>query len=335
MDDLLLISEVFRFPRKRFYWQTKLHGPRLYLLDWRQKRIVKRIAPPPAFFDREEYRSLRLCYHYSGARGIISSERHVYVALQNAIAVYDRGLQKQVGRIDHRLFNGIHEIVWHRDRLYVTCAVTDAVLTMSADGGEMGVCYLGNNPVFLERFGLAARELDNRLDYRIMHRAQRLFHVNNVAVRDGAVYAHFNRQGSFVMIHPRQEVIVHDPTLLQSHNGQFTPDGRHILIIDTGHNALRVYDSAGTPVRAIDFRGFPLPVDFLREKTFGNGHAVKAGWLRGLAFSASRDDVAYIGFSPAMVIAVDYIRGEFIDCLPLRRNMCFSVHGLHNLSAAR
>lgn len=304
------------------------------MFNWQKKKIIKKLELPLAYFDREEYRPLRLCYHYSGARGIAANDKYVFIALQNTILVYDIGLQKQIRRIDHRLFNGIHEIVWHHDRLYVTCAVTDSVLVMSEDGRELANYYLGNSKYFLEKFNLTARELDNRLDYRLMHRTQRLFHVNNVDVQEGNIYVNFNRQGSFAMIAPRQEVIVNDPALLQSHNGQFSPDGRNILILDTGNNALRMYDPLGKPLRTIDFSGFPLPVDFAKRRNFGQNHDIKAGWLRGMAFSADNKEIVYVGFSPTAVAAVNYRRGEFIDCFQFRRNICISVHGLYNISTA-
>ncbi|MDQ1351721.1 MAG: hypothetical protein QG657_2026 [Acidobacteriota bacterium] len=333
MDDLLLISEVFRFPHKKYYWQMNFFKPQIYMFNWQKKKVIKKLAAPSGYFDEEEYQFLRLCYHYSGARGITSNGKYIFVALQDAIAVYDTGLQKQVGRIDHRLFNGIHEITWYKDRLYVTCAVTDSILVMSEEGKEWGHFYLGNNPYFMEKLDLVPRELDNRLDYRLMHRVKRLFHVNCVRAVGENIYANFNLQGCFARIYPTEEIIIRDPDLRQSHNGQFSPDGRHILINDTANYTLRVYDSLGKPVRAIDLRKFPLPVSFAQKKVFGAGHDIKAGWLRGMAFSCHNKEIVYVGLSPVMVVALNYITGELVDYFQFRRNIWMSVHGLHNMSA--
>jgi hypothetical protein len=333
MADLLLISEVFRFPHRRYYWQMKFLRPRVYLLNWQKRKVVKAMVVPPAYFHDEEYRFLRLCYHYSGARGIAANRKYIFVALQNAILVYDRGLRHLVTRIDHPLFNGIHEIVWHEDRLYVTCAVTDSVLVMSETGEERQRFYLGNHRFFLEQFDLPRRELDNRLDYRLMHRVRRLYHVNTVQVVGEAVYVNLNRQGSFVKIYPEAEIVIRDKDLKESHNAQFSPDGRYILINDTGHYALRVFEAGGRPLRTIDVREFPLPIDFCRQTAFGpSSHFIKAGWLRGLAFSKENEAVVYLGLSPAMVVAVNYITGAFLGYFRFRRNIWISVHGLHNLS---
>jgi hypothetical protein len=331
MDDLLLISEVFRFPNKKHHWQMKFLRPRVYLFNWQKKKILKKIVVPPAYFDREEYRFLRLCYHYSGARGIASNRKYVFIALQNTILVYDTGLREQTARIDHELFNGIHEIYWYKDRLYVTCAVTDSVLVMSEDGRELNKFYLGNNKYFLDRFNLTARELDNRLDYRIMHRIRRLYHINSVQVIGEDIYVNFNRQGSFVKIFPREEIIIRDEKLKHSHNAQFSPTGRYILINDTGNYALRVFDSKGTPLNKIELRKFPLPINFSSQMTFGQHHEIKAGWLRGLAFSRKNEEIVYLGLSPAMVVAVNYISGKFIDYFQFRKNIRISTHGLHNV----
>lgn len=332
MNDILLISEVFRFPHKKYHWQMNFFKPQIYMLDWQKKKITKKLITPPAYFDSEEYEFLRLCYHYSGARGITSNDRYVFIALQDSIAVYDIELHKQVGRIDHRLFNGIHEISWHNDRLYVTCAVTDSILVMSAAGQELAHFYLGNNPYFMKSLGLSPRELDNRLDYRLMHRVKRLFHVNNVQVLGENIYANFNLQSCFARIYPREDIIIQDPALRQSHNGQFSPDGKYILINDTGNYALRVYDPVGKLIKTIDFKQFPLPVNFTEKKIFGKGHDIKAGWLRGMAFSINHKDIVFVGLSPAMVVAVDYINGELIDYRQFRRNIWISIHGLHNIS---
>lgn len=332
MDDILIISEVFRFPHNRYRWQMNFFRPQIYMVNWQKKKIIKKLKTPTAYYDTEEYEFLRQSYHYSGARGITSNDKYIFIALQNAIAVYDIELRKQVGRIDHRLFNGIHEISWHKDRLYVTCAVTDSMLVMSEEGRELAHFHLGNNPYFMEKLDLSPRELDNRLDYRLMHRVKRLFHVNSVQVKGENIYVHFNRQGCFAKIYPKEEIIIRDPALLQSHNGQFSPDGRYILINDTGHDALRVYDSLGKPFKTIDFRPFSLPVNFSEKKVFGQGHDIKAGWLRGMAFSSHNKEIVYVGLSPAMVVAVNYIQGTFIDYLQFRRDIWISVHGLHNLS---
>ena len=332
MDDLLLISEVFRFPHKRYRWEMTLLKPRIYLLNWQKKKILRNIIPPSAYFDREEYRFLRLCYHYSGARGIASNDKNIFIALQNRIVIYDRELREQVGQIHHPLFNGLHEIYWHRDQLYVTCAVTDSVMVMSADGRELDRIFLGNNKYLLENFNLQPRILDNRLDYRIMHRVKRLYHINCVQAIGEDIYINLYKQGSFVKIFPREEIIIQDKTIKQSHNGQFAPGGAHILINDTGNYAVRVFDSAGKPYRTIDIRDFPLPVDWSKQSTFGENHYIKAGWLRGLAFSIEKRHVAYVGVSPAMIVAFNYISGEFIDFFQFRKNSRISVHGLHNLS---
>jgi hypothetical protein len=333
MDDLLAVSEVFRFPNKRYHWQMNFLRPRIYLLNWQKKKILKKIAVPPAYFDKEEYRFLKLCYHYSGARGITSNQKYIFIALQNSILVYDNKLRAQAARIDHELFNGIHEIFWHADRLYVTCAVTDSLLVLSEDGRLLDKFHLGNNNYFLDKFNLQPRQLDNRLDYRLMHRAQRLYHVNCVQVIGDRIYVNLNRQGSFVKIFPEEEIIIVDENLKESHNAQFSPGGQYILINDTRHYSLKVYNNSGRLLRSIDLRKTGLPIDFSKRAAFGHSHhRIKAGWLRGLAFSENNEEIVYLGLSPAIVAAVNYISGELIDYFRLRRNTWISIHGLHNIS---
>jgi hypothetical protein len=332
MDDLLLISEAIRFPQRKHFWQSNWKQTYVYLFDWHTKSILKKVAVPAPSIAQKEYSSLLACYHYHGARGITSNARHVFVALQNSIVVFDKNLDAIVGRMDHRLFNGIHEMVWAEDRLYVTCAVTDAILVMSGEGRELAAFTLGNHEYLLEKFHLPARELDDCLDYRYLHSAERLYHVNNVQVLSGNIYAHFFRQGSFVRIHPRAEVIIHHKHLRQSHNGQYSPNGRFILINDSANKMLRVFDAEGNPFRQIDFRRFPLPVDFSKQERFGQSHSIHSGWLRGMAFSRKCEEIAFVGMSPTLIVALDYISGAMVDYHCFRRDFSIGVHGLHNLS---
>ena len=333
MDDIFLISEVFRFPHKKYQWQIKLFKPRIYLFNWQKKQILKKITTPQAYFNNDEYKFLHLCYHYSGARGITSNSKYVFIALQNTISVYDIDLKKQVGRIDHKLFNGIHEIFWHKDKLYVTCAVTDTVLVLSEEGEELQRFPLGKNKYLLDQFNLGVRELDNRLDYRIMHKASRMFHVNSIQVIGENIYINLNRQGSFVKIFPENKIILRDKNLKESHNAQFTPDGEYILINDTGNYALKVYDPKGILLKTVDLKEFPVPVDFSKQGVFDQNHAIKAGWLRGMAFSVENKEIVYLGLSPAMIISVNYMTGKYMGHYRFRKSVWISIHGLHNLSS--
>lgn len=332
-EDILAVSEVFRFPVRTHPWSPWFPHPNLYVLNWQKQKLLRQFNIPPAHFDAEEYRFLNRCYHYSGARGICASEKFIFVALQNSILVYERGLRTMVRRLEHPLFNGIHEIVWQRGRLYVTCAATDSVIVMDEDGNELQRFCLGSNQFLLDSFRLPRRDLDDRLDYRIMHRVRRLFHVNSVQVRNESIYLHLNRQGSFVKIHPQEEIIIRDADLKESHNAQFTADGRYILVNDTGNHALRVFQASGAPLRSIDIRDFRLPIDFARKKSFGPGqHQVKAGWLRGLALSAVKRDIVYLGLSPAMLISVNYMTGICEGYFRFRKNYHIAVHGICNLA---
>jgi hypothetical protein len=330
MNDLLVVTETMRFPYRRHEWQMMFMRAKIYLLDWQRKKKLKSIISPPAYHI-EEFSSLKRSYHYHGARGVASNAKHVFIAAQNVILVFDHDFNL-VGRLQNRLFNGIHEIQWYRNRLYVTCAVTDAVLVLDDKGQVDESFLLGANPFFTKAFGVEPRQIDNALDYRVMHRCQRRYHINSVCVQNGSIYAGFNFTGAFVRISPDEEVLICDSDLVNCHNAQFTPDGDHILINDTQHYALRVFDSQGNLIRVIDLRKFGLPIDFGRRSMFGKGHHIKAGWLRGLAFSVVDHAVVFVGLSPTSIVAVNYQTGELVDFLKLRTSNWITVHGIHNLS---
>jgi hypothetical protein len=333
MSDVLILSETMRFPFGRLRWQMRFLKAKIYIIDWAQRKVLNAIAAPEAYYP-EEFASLKQSYHYHGARGITSSGRHIFVALQNRLLVYDHDLNC-VKHVDDRYFNGLHELAWSSGSLYVTCAVTDAVIALDESGCVRERFCLGDNAFLTGTFGLAPRTLDNRLDYRVMHKSERLYHVNSVQATKDGVYAGLNHQGAFVRIHPREEVLIADPALAGCHNARFSPDGNYILINDTGHYSLQVFDRDCRHLRAIDLRLLGLPIDFSTGTIFGDGHAIKAGWLRGMDFSAAEKGVVFLGLSPTMVVAVNFLTGGLVDYLKLRENIWVSVHGLHNLSLTR
>lgn len=330
MKDVLVVTETIRFPFKRYEWQIHFLKAKIYLIDWSQKKVVKSLSSPEAYHV-EEYISLKRCYHYHGARGITSNEKYIFIAAQNVIFVYDYLFKLQRYIHDH-YFNGIHEITWYEDKLYVTCAVTDMIVVLDEEGQVLQRFLLGESSHFSKEFGLKPRTLDNSLDYRIMHRCNRRHHVNSVYVNNTGIYAGFNFQGAFVKIFPHEEVLIRSTELESCHNAQFSPDGNYILINDTQHYSLQIFDSACTPIRTIDLRNFSLPIDFRKRKLFGENHEIRAGWLRGLTFSVIDKDVVFLGLSPTCIVAVNYLTGELVDFLKIRRNIWVTVHGIHNLS---
>jgi hypothetical protein len=279
----------------------------------------------------EEFSSLKRSYHYHGARGITSNKEHIFIAAQNVIFVFDKDL-KLIREIHNNLFNGLHELDWYSGSLYVTCAVTDSILALNQEGDVTKSFLLGNNPFFTSKFNLEPRTLDNRLDYRVMHRCRRLYHINNVQVTNDGVYAGFNIQGAFVKIHPFEEILIADTKLNMCHNAQYTPDREHILINDTKHYSLQVFDHNCKHLRTIDLRKLDLPIDFSQKTTFGTGHQIKAGWLRGMEFSRVDQNIVFLGLSPSSILAIDYVKGKMVDFMKLRRNIWITVHGIHNLS---
>lgn len=332
MHDRLVVTETMRFPFKRHRWRMRFLHARIYLIDWDSKKIRTQIISPKAYHV-EEYRSLAQAYQYHGARGVTSNGRDLFIAGQNVIFVCDTDLNV-IRRINHRLFNGLHELDWFDGKLYVTSAVTDSVLTMDEQGELCEQHYLGNDASLLKSFGLKPRELDSAIDYRLIHKARRLYHVNSVQATVDGVYAGLNRQGAFVRINPSPQVLIADNRFKNCHNAQFTPDRGNIVMNDTNGFSLRIFDLDGREERQIDLRRMSLPIRFSERTVFGDGHEIRAGWLRGMAFSVTDLDVVYLGLSPASVIAVNYRTGRLVDYIQLRRDIWITVHGLYNLATA-
>jgi hypothetical protein len=329
MNDLLVITETMRFPYKRHQWQMNFLKARIYLLDWMKQKVITKIVSPQAFHI-EEFSSLKRSYHYHGARGIASNRKHIFIAAQNVILVFDHQFNLRF-RINNKLFNGIHEIQWFNRRLYVTCAVTDLILALDEKGDVKETYKLGENEFFLNEFNLQPRHIDNSLDYRVMHLCNRRYHINSVCAQNGSLYAGFNFTGAFVKICPKEKVLIYSPDLVNCHNAQFSPDGNHILINDTQHYSLKVFSQEGRQTRSIDMREIGLPIDFGKKTVFKGGHQIKAGWLRGMAFSVMDKEVVYLGLSPTCIVAVNFITGKMLNYIKLRKNIWITVHGIHNL----
>jgi hypothetical protein len=331
MRDTLLVSEAIRFPYRAFSWQRLFLRPKIHVVTWPERRKLRSFRTPEAYFPRE-LSSLKRSYHYYGARGITSNGRHIFIASQNTIAVYDKNFSF-LKTLHNPLFNGLHEICWHEGRIFVTCAVTDAILSLDEEGTIKDQFFLGSDGLFVRAFNLSPRHLDRTADYRNLHTCRRLFHINNVQVREDGIYACLRKQGAFVKVHPDEKIIIAENDLKGSHNAQFTPDNKFILINDTHNRCLRVYERDGRPLRKINIRELPIPIDFKQEVKFGeNGHPVWEGWLRGMAFSEHDPDLVYLGLSPTTIIGVNFSASELKGCLKIRKSFLVSVHGLHNLS---
>jgi len=126
-----------------------------------------------------------------------------------------------------------------------------------------------------------------------MHKVRGLYHVNSVQATHEGVYAGFYHQGAFVKIYPAKEMLIANPQLKMCHNAQFTSDGKYILINDTRHCSLQVFDRDCNHVRTVNLRQLSLSVDFAKRTVFGDSHQIWADWLRGLTFSSVEKDVAF------------------------------------------
>ena len=330
MNDKLIVTETLRFPFKKYKWQLSFITAKIYLIDWATKNILKSIVSPEAYHV-EEFESLKNCYHYHGGRGITANKKNIFIATQNEILVYDHHLKLQ-NRISNQYFNGIHEIEWVDDKLFVTCAVTDAIFVLNNDGEVIDQYFLGDNPFFVNHFNLSPRTIDNTLDYRIMHKCKQQYHINNVCVNKNNIFAGFNTQGAFVQIAPIEKIIIEDESLINFHNAQFTPDQKYILMNDTKNFCLKVYDNKINLINSIDLRNFSIPINFNQKTIFRGNHHIQAGWLRGLTYSTSNDQVVYLGLSPTCIVAINFISGELIDFLKIRKNIWITVHGIYNLN---
>lgn len=296
-------------------------------LDWDSKRIIARrplVATDPDVVDGNPRGGAR------GGRGILPRRDRLWVASYHTLHELDWNL-REVGRLSHPLFVGLHELCDDpRDgSVWTACTAIDAALRLDATGAVIESWWPRETPRLQRDFGLEPLVIDKHADNRTRWldqshaKSPSHCHLNAIRVHRGEVYALLNRLGVVYNL-TRDEVIIHDPLLHGAHNLSFRGD--RCVVNDSKGRRVRIYGPDGACERSIDLVRF-APLAELLETVGAHRPAALPLFVRGQHLLP--DGRLFIGLSPASIACIDLERGGLIDLFTLSRHVHHTIHGLH------
>jgi hypothetical protein len=259
-----------------------------------------------------------------GLRGIAFHEGLVYLAASDEIFVYDRGFAPQ-GSIRNPYLKHCHEITVHDGHLYMASTGFDSVLEMHLGTRTFTRAWcLRYSDAWKLRRTLKLRIRPSFLAYDPAApggpKPADTSHVNNVVVRDGAIFACGTRLSSLWRIDgPKLQRYAHTP--FGTHNTRPFRDG--VLFNHTKTDRIAYATREGTVVRSVALPTYSadalehadMPSDLARP-TFGRGLTELGGSL------------IVGGSSPATVTVYDIDAEQVVRSVNITMDVRNAVHGL-------
>jgi len=259
-----------------------------------------------------------------GLRGIAFHDGLVYLAASDEIFVYDRDFEPR-GSIRNPYLKHCHEITVHDGRLYMASTGFDSVLEMDlrTQAFTRAWCLRYSDAWKLRR----TLRIDIKPSFRTYDpsapggpKSADTSHVNNVVVRDGAIYACGTRLSALWRVdRPKLERYARTP--FGTHNTQPFRDG--VLFNHTKTDRIAYASRDGRVTGSVALPTYPaeslehadLPSDLARP-TFGRGLTVL-------------DDGRIVGgSSPATVTVYDLDAGRMVRSVNITMDVRNAVHGL-------
>jgi hypothetical protein len=316
-------------------------GGELVKLDWTGKRVEKRVPIVPDEPSVEHDPNPR--GNTRGCRGIQIRGQQVLAANYHSVEIFDRDLNRQ-GRVTDGLMVGLHETSLDGDTLWVTSTAIDAAVGYDVERGvRTGAFFPRDSAALRQELALAPQTLDRQADHRLsfldsahtQHGSH--LHLNAVAQWQGRHYALCHAKGAIVDL-SRETVVYRDPALIKAHNLVVREDGL-AFVNDTYRATLKIIDlGRGRLVKSLPLRRLGA-VQWILAKTVARtvvklgaslagkprSHIARPLFLRGLAVSGSK---AWLGFSPATIVCLDWEEGRLVDLYQDSGDVRVCVHGL-------
>ncbi|MFC1849094.1 hypothetical protein ACFL27_02695 [candidate division CSSED10-310 bacterium] len=302
----------------------------VFEIDWTLKKIMHQFPLPD--IDVEE---LGPRGGARGARGTLSVGGYHYIANFNTIFVYDDTWNLR-GEIQHPLFNGLHEMDYDYDGLWVSSTGIDAILKLDWEGNLQSSLFFGELEDHIrETLQISERRCDHTVNQRRALYPNELLvtHVNSVKLYNERPYACLNKQGAIVALDPL-EIIVPPSGKAGFHNGTRVNDD--LLLVNSSYEK-KLYGfkpDDGQIEFEIDWHA-ELKTMYQKDKQLledifcgknTDGNVAQNGWARGLDVLESGR--VLIGFAPAMIAELDLEDKKIIDVFPLDDDVHHAVHGL-------
>jgi hypothetical protein len=289
----------------------KNHG-NLYLIDWDEKKVLKKLDMFP----------LPLCSSnfnprggMRGWRGIaVLSNGHVAAANNDSVVFFDEDLEDVKLVISHPLFNNLHDI---SDDVYgslmITMTGTDSIGFY--DGRQVHIFPLMKRSSiwkivkpWVEERGRKRFVPDPNIDYRKDVRED-VLHFNTLRTGpDGSLYAIFNSLHMIARIIPDQKVI-YAPPVGSVHTGKEIKNPHHMCFTDDNH--IITCSSMDSSIVKVSMDTGETSVLYKHDGDPTSEHDfIKYGWLRGLCTSK---DYAFAGCGRSTIIQTNLKTGELVD----------------------
>jgi len=316
-------------------------GGELIKLDWATKHIERKVPIVPDNPSVEHDPNPR--GNTRGCRGVQIRGDQVLAANYHSIEVFDRNLERQ-RTLSDGLMVGLHETSLDGNKLWVTSTAIDAAVAYDVDDGSRCDGYFPrDSEAFRSALELEPQTLDREGDHRLrfldsvhtQHGSH--LHLNAVAQWQGRHYALCHAKGAVVDL-TSEQVIIRDPSFIKAHNLVIREDGL-AFVNDTYRSTLKILDlKKKRIIRSLPIRKFGS-VQWILAKTIGRtlvkvgaslgrrsgSHIARPLFLRGLAVDG---DLAWLGFSPATVLCVNWVTGKTVDFYQYSGDVRVCVHGL-------
>jgi len=326
-------------------------GGELIKLDWKNKKIIKKIAIFPSDPQIQEDPNPR--GNTRGGRGILFSDGNLVVATYHSLHIYDQDLNFK-RKISHPLFVGLHEICKKENLICVSATAIDGVICVDTDGILQESWWPRENDFLQRHLDIGPLSIDKSVDNRLLflngtHLASKShLHLNAVAQNDGKLFALFGKRGVVYNLSD-QNIIIENKGDFGFHN--LIVSNNRIFTIHTRKRTLLIYNHDGSLVKGIDLLKFKEVADIYKksggpnltlvrffkyfpfarqiEKSGGFLSRQKAAatlFVRG--FSLLDQNRALIGFSPAAIIEIDYEKEVLLDYFQYSEDISVAPHGL-------
>ena len=261
-----------------------------------------------------------------GLRGIAIYDERIYMAASDEFFVYDRAF-KPLRSLGLPLLKHCHETFLDGSQLYITSTGYNAILVLDL-GREQFVAgwRFEFAPVtrMLYARGFPARprakrmNLDRPQDYALV--AENSLHINNVHVREGAIYFSGTRIRHLYKFEAGR-VSIYGAVPKSGHNAQ--PYQGDTLMNDTARKQAAVLDRSGHVLQAYTVPEYPLEA---LERTDLPERVARQGFARGLC--QTEDSLLVVGSSPATVSIFAPDQSEPIKHINISKDLRNAIHGL-------
>lgn len=335
----LIFSTVHRYP------PVFNQAGEVVKIDWDKKLVISssHVSPKSVQYIDPNPRG-----NSGGGRGIAIVNGQIIVAGYCELQIFDLDLQP-VRIISHPLMAGLHEVRYEPGKgLWVTSTTLNTVLLIDLKSGlVIDEIWPQHIPEYQKRWHLHPMAINKSEDNRTRFLRKELFrdrshlHFNAIEVWKGEHYGLFNRFGAVVNL-DRNRIVFEDKRLFGAHNLVILEDGT-IIVNDTRNQGIHLYNMQGELLKRLDLRPFhqarkmvkrykiKAPIHRLMvEMGLIKPKIVTPFHVRGLDV---QDDKLFVGISPAAILCVNWITGEFIDSFDYTNNVHIAVHGLKVNSA--